>query len=165
MSLVQRLRQRAFNIFLLNDVSPAEARKLAARELAQAQKQRQQKDVRPKSVGGNAANSGGLRAEFMRRLFDGLGRLREPPRSRPRLVSHVLDRAVAAPPAVATKAEPPSANANLIIGVYVGESTGAQLISEDEYVGSLRSPVLANWRASIEANERRARERQNRWIG
>jgi hypothetical protein len=160
MSLVQRIRQRAFRIYLTSDASPAEARKLAAKELAQAQKQRQSKDrLKPA-----AANVSGVRRAFMQRLFDGLGRLREQPQARPQTVPHVLHR-VPEPSVVIARAKP-EPPADQIIGVYVGRAGGAELISEDEYAASMRSPVYTNWIDSIRDAERRARERrQNRWIG
>jgi hypothetical protein len=163
MSLQHDIRRLAFFKYLIGDgMTLEQATREAGRELAQ---ERKRKSLNSHDrIAASGRSSGGIRAELMRKLFDGLGHLREPPRRKPpQLVPHVLDRdSVAAPPVVVTKTKQIEPPANQIIGVYVGNATGAELLDQADLPPRYFDLTTAAWRKSIADNERRARER---WIG
>jgi hypothetical protein len=163
MSLQHDIRRLAFFKYLIGDgVTLEQATRDAGRELAQERKRKPLVSHDRTAAPGRSA--GGIRAELMRKLFDGLNRLREAP-AKPQLVPHVLDRdSVAAPPVVVTKTEQIDPPANQIIGVFVGNASGAELIDQADLPPRYFDRVTDNWRRSIERNERIARQ-NGRWIG
>ena len=157
MSLQHQIRRLAFFRYLTGEgVTLAEATRQVAVELAVEHKRRKTDRPAARSSGGS-----GMRAEFMRRLFGGLGHVREPPR-RPH-VPQLAHPVVVAPPVEVMKAEPEPVSGQ-VIGVFTGASSGAELIPETEFGPVMRSPVYQNWKRSIAENERRARM-NGRWIG
>ena len=161
MKLQHQIRRLAFFRYLIGEgVTLSEATRHVARELAFEHKRR--KTDRPAA---RSSEGSGIRGEFMRRLFGGLGQVREPPR-RPHVhdpLAELADPVVAAPPVEVMKAEPEPMSGQ-VIGVFTGASSGAELIPETEFGPVMRSPVYQNWKRSIAENERRARMR-GRWIG
>jgi len=162
MKLQHQIRRLAFFRYLIGEgVTLSEATRQAARELAAEHKQRRKTD-RPAS---RSNEHSGIRAALLRRLFGGLGHVREPPR-RPHEhdpLAELADPVVAAPPVEVMKAEPEPMSGQ-VIGVFTGASSGAELIPETEFGPVMRSPVYQNWKRSIAENERRARM-NGRWIG
>ena len=161
MSLQHQIRRLAFFRYLTGEgVTLADATRQVARELAFEHKRR--KTDRPAA---RSSEGSGIRGEFMRRLFGGLGQVREPPR-RPHVHDPLAELAhpvVAAPPVEVMKAAPEPMSGQ-VIGVFTGASSGAELIPETEFGPVMRSPVYQNWKRSIAENERRARM-NGRWIG
>jgi hypothetical protein len=166
MSLRHDIRRLGFVKYLIgDDITLEAATRAAGRELGLARKARQPE--RPKTKA--RSSGGGLRGELMRKLFDGLGRLRERPQPRPQLVPHVLDRDYVAASPVVVKAEQtePQPPADQIIGVYTGGTTGAELLDQGEFPPRYFDLTTANWRKSLVDGERRAEQRRRggQWIG
>jgi len=173
-SILQRIASRARFLYLTTDTTEADAKRLAAKEIAQAQKRKANAVVSTPASGPSSHSA--LRSELMRRLFGGPNRISEP---EPALV-----RAAQAEETEATQSPEPapkqSAVANLAPFLkpkpkveqcgshrnfpllYVGNGLGgAQLIPDEEFPPFYHYPVTQNWRRSIEWNEQQ-RKRMGR---
>jgi hypothetical protein len=165
MSLRHEIRRRGFFRFLTGGegMTLEHATRDAGRELAQEHKRKSLESHGRAAPTGRSA--GGIRQQFIAKLFGGLGHVRQAPR-RPHVHDPLAELAhpvVAAPPVELMKVEPEPMSGQ-VIGVFTGASSGAELISETEFGPPMRSPVYQNWKRSIAENERRARM-NGRWIG
>jgi hypothetical protein len=173
-SILQRIASRARFLYLTTDTTEADAKRLAAKEIAQAQKRKANAVVSTPAPG--PSSHSGLRSELMRRLFGGLNRISEP---EPALAARAEEAEATQSPepapkqsAVAklmpflkpthkSKAEQCGSCQNFPL-LYAGNGPGgAQLIPDEEFPPFYRYSVTQNWRRSIEWNEQQ-RKRMGR---
>ena len=174
-SILQRIASRARFLYLTTDTTEADAKRIAAKEIAQAQKRKANAVVSTPAPG--PSNYSGLRSELMRRLFGGLNRISEP--------EPALARAAQAAEVEATQSPEPAPKQSAVAKLmpflkpkhdkvdqcgshqkfpllYAGNDLGgAQLIPDEEFPPFYRYSVTQNWRRSIEWNEQQ-RKRMGR---
>jgi hypothetical protein len=154
-SILKRISSRARFLYLTTDTSEADAKRIAARELGQAAKQRKLKQP---SAATPKAESSSLRALLLAKLFDGLGHALKPPAPKPatpaRSAPSISERLFGQRPKPST---PPLKQAPLL---YTGGVGGATLISDDDYKPGLHCIPAQNLRASIEYNQQLQKHRE-----
>jgi hypothetical protein len=184
--MLDRIRLRAWAVVIGSggEVTFAEAQRAAAQEIAREERQRKRaSDAAPMRALPSEVTPSNARAWLTNKLAEIAARLAAsahlteqtpPPVRKP----HASDRGhvsradkfpVAAPPiAPISKQDPePEPTPQIIGGVIFGTTSTAQRIPDSEYAPRFHDHVTENWRASIERNERIAREKQqrSRWIG
>jgi hypothetical protein len=175
-SILQRIASRARFLYLTTDTTEADAKRLAAKEVAQAQKRKANAVVSTPAPG--PSSHSGLRSELMRRLFGGLNRISQPEPALARAAQAEEAEATQSPepalkqsavaklmpflkPTHKSKAEQCGSQQNFPL-LYVGNGPGgAQLIPDEEFPPFYRYSVTQNWRRSIEWNEQQ-RKRMGR---
>ena len=175
-SILQRIASRARFLYLTTDTTEADAKRLAAKEIAQAQKRKANAVVSTPASGPSSHSA--LRSELMRRLFGGLYCISEP--------EPALARAAQAEEVEATQSPKPAPKRSAVAKLmpflkpnhnskveqcgshqnfpllYAGNGLGgAQLIPDEEFPPFYHYPVTQNWRRSIEWNEQQ-RKRMGR---
>jgi hypothetical protein len=182
------IRRRATRLRLISAmrgdaemIDPAEARLLAAREIAAERRAKERSALQFAAAG---TTEGITVANARQWLLDKLAGMAErlkatanievsapPP---PQIRKHVLDPAglsvadKSPAPSAPTNNEPEQPATEPIIGIYGTVST-AERIDDREFANSLRwgDRALEGWRRSLATNERIAREKaeRSRWIG
>jgi hypothetical protein len=156
------LSQIIGRMFLLLVSNPGmtrhEARAIAARQIAQEQRAQRKASSftsRPQST----ANAGDA---LLAKLFGIIQRMdarREPPPEGQPLTGELARPVSTVSAAMVRKADPEPQPGLSVVGIYDGRTTGATLLSDEEFPAAMRSPIYRNWIRSIETNERIARER------
>jgi hypothetical protein len=170
-SILRRISSRAFFLYLTRDISYPDAKRLAAKEIAQAQKRKANAVVSTPAPG---PSNSGLRSELMRRLFGGLNRISE---QEPALAARADEAEATQSPKPAPKqfavaklmpflkpkpkVEQCGSHQNFPLLYADNGLGGAQLIPDEEFPPFYHYPVTQNWRRSIEWNEQQ-RKRMGR---
>jgi hypothetical protein len=142
---------------LTSDVSADDARRIAARELGQAAKQRKQGTTAPKTK----AEGSSLRSLLLAKLFDGLGHTPKPPTPKPavpvRSTPSISERLFGQRPKPST---PPPKQAALL---YTGGFGGVTRLDDSAFSAGTHCIPLQNLRESIRVNDelRKHREAQS----
>jgi hypothetical protein len=178
--LRNRISVRATTLMLLHGVRhghlmPREqAQRLAARELAAERRASAKPSAAPPpTVEPTIANA---RAVLIARVMAVSERLKAAPRRRKRLGAVDLPTIGKSPPEVILRhtadlapinSPQPAPAPELVVGVFVGRVTAAELIDDAEFEPRWRaqSQATENWRNSIQANERIAARRRGLWVG
>ena len=172
-----RLRAWALMIGTGGDLDYADAERIATREVAaQARRERAVTPRPPVSPPSGEITVHNAKAVFAARLEAISKRLRNPLVRPPAASTHRessdappiaprLAPSASRPKVTINKRPQPEPPANQIVGVFVGAAGTAELIGDEEFHPVLHDRATQNWRQSIADNERRARERQARWIG
>lgn len=170
-SFLSAVRLRTWALMIGANLDHDTAERLATREIAaQARRDRATAPQPPVAPPRGEVTVHNVRAVFAARIEAISQRLRNP-LARPPAASTHRESSDAPPvaPRVAPRASRPKVTinkrpqpqppANQIVGVFVGTVGTAELISDEEFHPVLHDRTTRNWRASIEANERRARMR------
>jgi hypothetical protein len=166
--LRRSISQRATRLWLisLGKRSRAECEKAAAREIALEERQQRASAPAAWQLASAVPNAHNARAVLLARINAVAERMRAIPARRNRLPRqaapvvlrpHVEDTAATAMPQPAPASEP--------VLVFTGRATVTEVIAEGEFHTSMHDLTTANWRASIERNERAQQRRRGLYVG
>jgi hypothetical protein len=159
--IAQQIRERSLVLRVMRDLSPEQAKSIAAREIASEQRQQR------KYASHNNHTGSALYRRLARivSIMHGGPRVEEPPRNAPIQGELALPDT---PPHVVNirKADPSTPNNDAPVGVWDGarsDGASATWIEDEEFGPRWRDITTTGWRHSIELNERVRLEREAKW--